>query len=162
MFFSRFAQSAAALLLLTVGFAAPAHAQLNKQIISGTWYEDRAQGGNTSSAFTLTFAQTPSDKFLNITNVSCDVELDANQTATVMLLIAGSTSGSADLGRPYNILGSAVGITGGGTKYYSIVQNGIFFKFGPARFPSIEIFSVSTGSFSGSAQCTIVGNLTDN
>jgi hypothetical protein len=50
MLFSRFAQSAAALLLVTVGFAAPAHAQQNKQIISGTWYEDRASAVTSTPA----------------------------------------------------------------------------------------------------------------
>jgi hypothetical protein len=42
MLFPRFAQSAAAFALLIIGFVMPAHAQNNKQIISGTWYEDRA------------------------------------------------------------------------------------------------------------------------
>jgi hypothetical protein len=163
MLFPRFAQSATALALLTIGFAAPACAQNNKQIISGTWYEDRANSGNINSAtFTLAFAQTPANQFLNITNISCGLELDGNQSATVMYLVAGQTSGAADLGRPYSILGSPIPVTGGGAKYYSIVQNGIFFKFGPGRFPSIQIFSVSTGSFSTVANCTIVGNLTDN
>jgi hypothetical protein len=164
MLLSRFAQSAAALLLLTICVAAPVHAQQNKQIISGTFYEDRATPINSSTTgnLILTFAQTPANQFLNITNVSCLVEQLTAQTLTVMSLNAGSTSGAEDLGRPYYILGSAVPVTGGGTKFYSIVQNGMFYKFGPGRFPSIEIDSFSTGSFSTFASCIIVGNLSDN
>jgi hypothetical protein len=76
MLFSLFAQSAAALALLTIGLAAPAHAQFNKQIISGTQ---------------------------------------------------------------------------------------VYYKFGPGRFPSIQIDTVTTGgSTSVTAQCVVVGNLTDN
>jgi hypothetical protein len=66
MLFSRTIKSAAALVLLTIGFAAPVHAQFNKQIISGTWYEDRASSTNTSTQLTLTFAQTPANQFLNV------------------------------------------------------------------------------------------------
>jgi hypothetical protein len=75
--FSRLAQTAAALFLLTIGLAAPARAQNNLQIISGAWYEDRANFSNTnSSTFTLSFAQTPANQFLNVTNVSCVGELN--------------------------------------------------------------------------------------
>ena len=73
MFFSRFAQ-AAALLLLTIGFAAPVHAQNNKQIISGTWYEDRANTTFSGTSLNLGFTQTPTNQFLNFTNVSCVVD----------------------------------------------------------------------------------------
>jgi hypothetical protein len=164
MLFSRFAQSVAALLLLTIGITAPVHAQNNKQIISGTWYEDRATTTtpvSDSSMIVLTFAQTPSNQFLNITSVSCFLEMAAGQSAINMFLNAGSTSGAQDVSRPYFILGSAVPITSGGTKYYSIV-NQIYYKFGPGRFPAIEIDTVSTASFLAVANCVIVGNLTDN
>jgi hypothetical protein len=163
MLFSRLTQSAAALALLTIGFAAPAHAQNNKQIISGTWYEDRANGGVASTTIlTLTFAQTPANQFLNITNVSCFVQVDSGQVISEMTLNAGTTSGPNDLGRPYSILGNITPQTIGSFRSYSIVTNQVFYKFGPGRFPSIEIDTGSTGSFSIIAQCTIVGNLTDN
>jgi hypothetical protein len=165
MLFSRFAQSAAALALLTFGLAAPAHAQNNKQIISGTWYEDRAAVGNggNSSLLLVTFAQTPANQFLNVTNVSCNVSVNSGQVITLMNLNAGTTSGQNDLGRPYSILGNVIPQTSGSFKYYSIVTNQIFFKFGPGRFPSIEIDSQTTGgSFSTFANCVIVGNLSDN
>jgi hypothetical protein len=163
MLFSRFAQSAAALLLLTIGFAAPAYAQNNKQIISGTWYEDRAvlntsQGG----VLTLTFAQTPTNQFLNITNVACDIAMLSVEAMASMFLRAGTTSGNNDLARSYPLKGSTTPETIGTNKYYSIVTNQVFYKFGPGRFPSIEIDTVSTGSYATIAQCVIVGNLTDN
>jgi hypothetical protein len=160
--FSRLAQSAAALLLLTIGLAAPVHAQQNKQIISGTWYEDRAVGFSSTTSLFLAFSQTPPDKFLNITNVSCSVTVQPGQAVSYILLSGGTTSGNNDLGRPYSLKGNATPETVGQLKYYSIVQNGIFFKFGPGRFPSIEFDTASTGSLTTGASCVIVGNLTDN
>jgi hypothetical protein len=166
MLFPRFAQSAAALVLLTIGLAAPAHAQNNKQIISGTWYEDRAVGNNSSPNFLLlNFTQTPANQFLNITNVSCNVTVPSAAVINAVTLIAGSTSGAENLGRPYEIKGNVTPETSGSSKYYSIVQNGIFYKFGPGRFPTIEIDAQSTSALSIGAigaNCVIVGNLTEN
>jgi hypothetical protein len=163
MLFSRFAQSAAALALLTISFAAPAHAQANKQIISGTWYEDRAASISNDIALTLTFAQTPTNQFLNVTNVSCNVAVNSAQIINEMVLIAGTTSGTSDLGRQYEIKGNVTPETLGGFKIYSIVTNQIFYKFGPGRFPSIFIVAPSTSSSSSiTASCVIVGNLTEN
>jgi hypothetical protein len=161
MLFSRLAQSAAALLLLTIGFAAPVHAQQNQQIISGTWYEDRASSTIGSTSLTLTFAQTPTNQFLNITNVSCEMALGSSQILAQADLVVGTTSGSGNLLRPYSIKGSATFETQGSIKFYSIVQNGIFFKFGPGRYPSIQI-SAPTTAGQISASCVIVGNLTEN
>jgi hypothetical protein len=121
MLFSRLTQSAAALALLTIGFAAPAHAQNNKQIISGTWYEDRATGNSSSDTLTLTFTQTPTNQFLNITNVSCFVQVNSTQIIELMELDAGTTSGAVDLGRFYEIKGSNTPEISGSTKFYSIV-----------------------------------------
>jgi hypothetical protein len=99
MLFSRFTQSAVVIALLTVGLAAPAHAQNNKQIISGTWYEDRAflASNSTSGSFTLNFAQTPTNQFLNVTNVSCDIQMTSNQILGHMDLSGGTTSGATTL-----------------------------------------------------------------
>jgi hypothetical protein len=163
MFFSRFAQSAAALVLLTTGFAAPVQAQNNKQIISGTWYEDRASITSfVTDSPVLMFTQTPSDKFLNITNVSCFVTVSSNAAAASISLNAGTTPGSFDIGRPYEIKGGVTPETLGSEKFYSIVTNQVFYKFGPGRFPSIEISIAATGTPQSEASCTIVGNLTDN
>jgi len=151
-----------ALALLTVGFAAPAHAQSNKQIISGAFYEDRAFFDSFNPSFAVTFAQTPTNQFLNITNVSCSIIVGSSQIVSALFLEAGTTSGANDLGRPYSILGNVTPQTSGSSKFYSIVTNQIYFKFGPGRFPSIEIDTQSTGQVSMSANCVIVGNLTDN
>jgi len=159
MFFSRFAQSTAALFLLTVGLVGPAHAQQNLQIISGTWYEDRAEG-TASFGLRLTFAQTPANQFLNVTNVACNVQVSSNQVINAVTLYAGTTSGGDDLGRYYEIKGNTTPETSAGLKFYSIVTNQVYFKFGPGRFPTIEIDTASTGSIL--ASCTIVGNLTNN
>jgi hypothetical protein len=161
MLFSRFAQSTAALLLLTIGFAAPVRAQQNKQIISGTWYEDRALATSTGSLL-LTFTQTPANQFLNITNVSCFVTVTSAQIIYNMNLIAGTTSGAGDIARPYSIKGNATSETSGSTKVYSIVTNQIYYKYGPGRFPSILIDTLPSGGSTIAAQCTIVGNLTDS
>lgn len=165
MLFSRFVKPAAALLLLIIGFAAPAHAQNNMQIISGTWYEDRAVTpvAASSNSVTLTFAQTPTDQFLNITNVSCNINMTSSQTIDAMTLAAGTTSGASDLNRNYEVKGNVAPETSGTTKYYSIVTNQVYFKFGPGRFPSISINTASTGGApSIFARCVIVGNLMDN
>jgi hypothetical protein len=161
--FSRFAQSTAALALLTVGIVAPAHAQSNKQIISGTWYEDRASNNGSQSDILLTFAQTPTNQFLNITNVSCNVATTSTQIISAMNLIAGTTSGAVDLGRPYEIKGNVTPETTSSVKFYSVVNNQIYYKFGPGRFPTIQIATVTSGgAVLINANCVIVGNLTDN
>jgi hypothetical protein len=164
MHFSRFAQSAAALALLTIGFAAPAHAQNNKPIISGTWYEDRATNTGNSSDLALTFAQTPPDKFLNITNVSCEMGVSSTQALAYVRLYAGTSSGASDLGRPSSIRGNvSPETTGNGTtKFYSIVTNQIYYKMSAGRFPSISISTAYISSPFVSASCVIVGNLTDD
>jgi hypothetical protein len=160
MLFSRFAQFAAASLLLAAGSVAPAHAQNNKQIISGTWYEDRAALSSPTSvgSFGLTFTQTPANQFLNVTNVACQISTPAAQTVLDLNLYAGTTSGANDLGRPYPIMGNVTPQTTSTAKSYSIVTNQVY-KFGPGRFPTIEIDTATTGAF---ANCVIVGNLTDN
>jgi hypothetical protein len=162
MLISRFAQIAAALALLTLGLAAPTHAQFNKQIISGTWYEDRASGNSSTFSLILTFAQTPSNQFLNITNVSCNVETNSVQVISAMTLFAGTISGADDLGRLYEVRGSTTTETLAGSKFYSIVTNQVYFKFGPGRFPSIEIDTQTSSTTVVGARCTIVGNLTDS
>jgi hypothetical protein len=55
-----------------------------------------------------------------------------------MQLVAGTTSGASDLGRFYEIKGSNTPETSGSFKFYSIVSNQIYYKFGPGRFPSIR------------------------
>jgi hypothetical protein len=162
MLFARFAQSAAALLLLTIGFAAPVHAQNNKPITSGTWYEDRAQITSFITNALLTFAQTPTGKFLNVTNVSCNIVVGSAEIISGLTLNGGTASGMQDLLRPYSVKAAVTPEVSGAFKYYSIVTNQIFYKFGSGRFPSIEVDTQSTGTSTGSAQCTIVGNLTDD
>jgi hypothetical protein len=161
MLFSRFAQSAATLLLLVISLVAPAHAQGNKQIISGTWYEDRANTTFTGTSLTLNFTQTPANQFLNVTNVTCIVIVPSTQSI-MMNLNAGTTSGATDLGRPASVMGGATIETSGSLKIYSIVTNQVFYKFGPGRFPSIEITTILSASFTTVANCVIVGNLTDD
>jgi hypothetical protein len=162
MHFARFISSAA-LLLLTFSFVAPVHAQNNKPITSGTFYEDRASASNTnSSLFTLTFAQSPTNKLLNITNVSCSATVSSDQTISLITLFVGTASGQNDLGRPYSIKGSATPETIGPYKFYSIVTNQIYYKMGFGRYPTIQIGTLSTNSYSTDASCVIVGNLTDN
>jgi hypothetical protein len=162
MLFSRFAKSAAALLLLTVEFAAPVHAQSNKPITSGTWYEDRAisNGSTGTTSLNLTYAQTPSDKFLNITNVSCHFSAIPNQPIIAVTLNSGTTSGNNDVNRPYSLEGSGITITTSTTLFYSILTNQVFYKIGRGRYPSIEIQTTTNGSLGGN--CTIVGTLTDD
>jgi hypothetical protein len=137
-------------------------AQNNKQIISGNFYEDRAANGSASNTLVLTFTQTPTNQFLNVTDVSCAASVASAQVITGMTLFSGTTSGADDLGRPYSILGSAVPESSGAFSYYSIVTNQIYYKFGPGRYPAIEIDTASSGSTSILANCVIVGNLTDN
>jgi hypothetical protein len=162
MLFSRFAQTAAAFVLLTIGFAAPAHAQNNKQIISGNWYEDRAVTHIDSLNLTLTFAQTPTDKFLNVTNVSCTIQTAPNQSISEFYLQAGTSSGVGDLGRPYPLKGNTTPEIVGTSKYYSVVTNQIYFKFGPGRFPSMIVNTSTSDLTFLTAECVMVGNLTDN
>jgi hypothetical protein len=164
MHFSRLAQSTVALFLLIAGVTAPALAQNNKPITSGTFYEDRASNTVNSSDLALTFAQSPAGKFLNVTNVSCEISVSSTQALAFVNLTVGTSTGAGDLGRPYSIRGNvSPETTGNGTsKYYSIVTNQIYYKMGPGRFPSIVISTAYTSSPVVSANCTIVGNLTDN
>jgi hypothetical protein len=165
MRFSKCAQSATTLFLFAIALAAPAHAQNNKQIISGTFYEDQATLPSTAAGIaTLTFTQTPANKFLNITNVACDVFVSATQVLTLMRLQVGTNPGASDLGRSYPIKNtpSAPEIIQNG-KLYSVVTNEVFFKMGPGRFPSIFIVAASNGgALSMAPNCFIVGNLTDD
>jgi hypothetical protein len=116
---------------------------------------------NTStSSLTLEFTQTPANQFLNITNVSCNVTVNSAQVINAMTLNAGTTPGATDLGRGYEVMGNVAPQTSS-QKFYSIVTNRVFYKFGPGRFPSIEIDTGSTGGLSIIARCTIVGNLTE-
>jgi hypothetical protein len=116
-----------------------------------------------ASNISLTFAQTPTNQFLNITNISCIIQVASDQSIYAITLQAGTASGVVDLGRPYSLMGS-LNLQTVGNKYYSILTNQVFFKFGPGRFPTIEIDSSfpNGGSVLTNAQCTIVGNLTDN
>jgi hypothetical protein len=168
MCFSGFAKLATTLVLATVGCVASADAQSNKPIRSGTWYEDQALNNVSSSAatsFLLTFAQTPTDKFLNVTNVSCLVQINPELALRTLTLFVGTTSGATDLGRGYNIRPNGPGDTVGLVKVYSVVTGEVFFKMGAGRYPSII---ANSEVVSGSATphvilgCTIVGNLTDN
>src|SRR5262249_27527843 len=110
----------------------------------------------------LTFAQSPTDKFLNITNIACDIQLSSSQVLQQVTLFVGTSSGNNDLFRPMSIRGNAIPEIQGNDKTYSIVTNQIFFKVGPGRFPSIDIFTTSAASPLVVANCVIVGNLTDN
>lgn len=161
---TEFAKVAAAGLLLGLAFAAPAHAQNNKQIISGTYYEDQATNPGVSSGnATLTFAQTPANKFVNVTHVACDVFVTSAQVLTLLRLQVGTTSGASDLGRSYPIKNTpnAPEVVQSG-KVYSVVTDQIFFKIGPGRFPSIFIVAVGSATNSVAPNCFIVGTLSDD
>jgi hypothetical protein len=131
-----------ALALLTVGFAAPAHAQSNKQIISGAFYEDRAFFDSFNPSFAVTFAQTPTNQFLNITNVSCSIIVGSSQIVSALFLEAGTTSGANDLGRPYSILETS-------PHKHPAVPNSI---------PSSRIRSTSSSGPAGSLQSRSIHN----
>jgi hypothetical protein len=165
MHFTHFAKSAAASLLFMLGFVLPAHAQNNKPISSGTWYEDRAIFSNGSNILTLTFAQAPTDKFLNITNVACDIETSLGYVlGRVALGASTSSGGSGDLGRSQSIRGASPPEISVSTRYYSIVTQP-YLKLGPGRFPFIQIsIAIQTTGATASllGDCVIVGNLTDN
>jgi hypothetical protein len=80
-----------------------------------------------------------------------------------MTLNGGTTPGASDINRTYSILGNITPQTTSTTKYYSIVQNRIFYKFEPGRFPSLSIAAISSNnSYSNICDCIIVGNLADN
>src|SRR5262249_47201653 len=162
MHFARLARSAAFLLLM-VGFALPAQAQNNKPIRSGNFFEDRAgtQGGDF---VVLKFAQTPTDKFANITNVACQATTSSTQSLSNVVLLVGTHSVADDLSRHYYMLGGNVTeVTDGSSKLYSFMTNGILYKMGPGRFPSINLATTPSSAFASmAASCVIVGNLTDN
>ncbi|MBR0836816.1 hypothetical protein JQ612_26795 [Bradyrhizobium manausense] len=157
-------KSAAVSLFLMIGFALPVHAQNNKPIRSGDWYEDRASFSSTGgSSMSLNFSQSPTDKFLNVTHVTCYIQTLTSQVLQDVELYVGTTSGSGDLLRPMFIRGT-MSPEIGQRKHYGINTDAVYFKMGPGRYPSIYINtdSATSGLFSISANCTIVGNLTDN
>ena len=169
MRFAPAVKSLAVILLFALASAAPAHAQHNKQIISGTWYEDRAFSSSSPATDTfLTFTQTPANKFLNITLVSCSISSLSNQILADVILQVGSET--ADMGRPQSVRGAASTASNlpGFTNYYSVVSQ-TYYKVGPGRFPGLQILApYASSSGSGgyvnfvTANCTIVGNLSDN
>jgi hypothetical protein len=163
MRFASLAEFAAALLLFALAFAAPAHAQNNKPIISGNWYEDRATQSVGSSATLLSFAQTPANKFLDITHVACTIFTLPTQVLATVTLNAGSTYGATDLGRPMSIRGNTTSEASPSTKYYSVVNDQIIYKFGPGRYPTIGVSTAyNGGAATVYAECVIVGELKDN
>jgi hypothetical protein len=167
MHFSRLIKSAAAFALLTIGFAAPVHAQQNKQIISGTFYEDRATNNMNGAVtmLTLSLAQAPTSQFLNITHVSCTIETGLGTALTDVALQAGTSSGASDLNRPMSVRGSVIAESTVNNKFYSIVTDQIFYKVGLGKFPSIAVAAQTppgSGANGVEASCTIVGNLSDN
>ncbi len=166
MRFTPSAKSAAAWLVFGLAFAAPAHAQNNKQIISGTYYEDQATSpGVSSTLVTLTFAQTPANKYTTVTHVACDMFVSSIQVLTLLRLQVGTSPGASDLGRSYPIKSTpnAPEVIQN-TKIYSVVTDQIFFKIGPGRFPSIFIVAPPNGNGATSLapNCFIVGTLSDN
>lgn len=163
MYFNRFAQSVA-LLFSLVCFALPAQAQNNKPIVSGAWYEDRAFNSGSGIVF-LSFAQAPTNKFLNITHVACIVVTSTGLVLGQVTLGGSSTNGaSGDLGRGQEIRGNATVEIGSSGRYYSIVTES-YLKLGPGRYPFIYFLGAQGATGSGnsiSVDCTIVGNLSDN
>ena len=167
MRFAANVKSLAVILLFALASAAPAHAQnnaqFNKPIISGTWYEDRATVVVVNNyKAVLTFAQTPANKFLDVTHVTCAIATKPTQILSEVSLFGGSTSGSADLGRPMTIRGNTTFEASSTYKFYSLVTDQILYKFGPGRYPSIAIYTETTGSYSIQGDCVIVGELKDN
>ena len=168
MRFAANVKSLAVILLFALASAAPAHAQHNKQIISGTWYEDRAYGSSyPGTDLFLTFTQTPANKFLNITLVSCSISSYTSQILADVILHVGTQSGTTDMGRPQSVRGPASTASNqpGLSNSYSVVTP-TYYKVGPGRFPGLEIYapygsSSNSGAFTN-ANCTIVGNLSDN
>src|SRR5262249_33559098 len=111
----------------------------------------------------LTFAQSPADKFLNVTNIACDIRTSTAQVLSFVNLVLGTTFN--DLSRPMPIRGSVIPVTELSTNTYSIVTNQIFFKMGPSRFPSVAIQTsapLSNPNNIVESTCVIVGHLTDN
>jgi hypothetical protein len=164
MLFSRFTQSAAALALLTIGFAAPACAQNNKQVISGTWFEDRASNSVNAQNLYLTFAQAPTDKFLNITRVSCAITATSNMVMLDVMVSGGTAPNQAsDVNRPQYLAVNLPVESFSTQKYYTLNQQ-TYLKLGPGRYPSVSINAVVTtsGAININASCAIVGDLSDD
>lgn len=166
MHFGRFAYSAFVVALLVMGVKTDAaHAQQNKPIRSGTWYEDRAILTQGTSVLTLAFAQTPTDKFLNVTHVACVITTSSNKAVTLVMLSGGTTSGGNDLDRPYFLLGALTGpATVNNFKYYGLTTDAVFMKYGPGRYPTIlvEADNLTSGLDSINVNCKLVGQLSDD
>jgi hypothetical protein len=165
MLFSRFIKSAVAFLLLTIGLAAPAYAQFNKPISSGNWYEDRASGSASNNQnLYLSFAQAPTDKFLNITRVSCLIATATNQAIVGVWVSGASTPNLAnDVNRQQYLAVNLPAELAGPNKYYTLNQ-ATYLKLGPGRYPSMMIeTALASGTTSTiAADCAIVGDLSDN
>ena len=165
MRFAELAKITTALLLFAFVLAMPAHAQNNKPVRSGNWYEDRASLNLSTNMVTLSFAQAPADKFLNITHVACDIETALGWVLAHTAVGGSTTSGAAgDLGRSQSIRGAAAAEVSQSFRYYSVVTD-TFLKLGPGRFPFISISAasvVNAGPAQIIADCTIVGNLSDD
>ncbi|MBV8850874.1 MAG: hypothetical protein JOZ16_14965 [Methylobacteriaceae bacterium] len=140
------------------GAADISHAQNNNPARSGTYYEDQAAGTTTSSSILyLSFAQLPSDKNFNLSNVGCLIR--STPAITQIYMKVGTTSGGQDLQRiaPISFTNVVVDLS---EHIYSF-NSSLYFKIGKSRFPTLLIDSASGTPYIG-ATCTINGTLSDD
>ena len=132
---------------------------------SGNYYEDHAAFScdkNFVNCF-LTFTQTPADKFLTITNISCSTQ--STNIPGILYLSFSSTAGNTP-GRqtflPIAPVAYVRAVFGSDYVYTLSFNIPIKFKMGVSKEPYVNFYqigSVATTTFT--INCTITGELSD-
>lgn len=122
----------------------------------GDYYEDKATLSCPSDSFNcrLNFSRTPKREFLTLRRIACYIE--RNQPLRIVSFgAADKANGLTSRSIPVEF---SANTTGNGSYYYSINQD-LFYKMPPARFPLVSIETSAPSS--GFVSCTITGTLSD-
>ncbi|HEV2159580.1 hypothetical protein [Bradyrhizobium sp.] len=162
--FAKFTAIATTLIISTQANAAP--------VRYGTYYDDLQVGTSCSGNYTcqVNFSQLPSDRLLMLSKVNCSI--NSSQPLATAMVSASTGSGGWSLGRGVSFsLGPALFAA---NLYFYSFETDARFLIGQGRYPYIQAstssfvnanFQMSCGNaspFQVSADCVIVGNLSDD
>ena len=146
-------------------FASGAASNSISVVRSGNYYEDHASVSCEKlyvNCF-VNFAQTPSDKFLTLTNVACFTQ-STNAPAQFWLSFSSATGSSPARQLFLPIAPAAyVRMTFGSDYVYTLSFNiPVNFRMGISKLPYMNFFQLgSTTTTTFNMNCTITGELTD-
>lgn len=131
-------------------------------IRSGTYYEDHARYPDCGSVFLnciLSFATTPSDKFLTITNIDCSNT--SSSIPTFNTLVVSVANGYARTRALPNSPANYGALPVGGNGYFLNFNALINFKIGVSKSVYINFFRSTSNATPFTMDCTLTGTLSD-